>query len=340
MRRLRQTPPFRGQHGEVVPGSLAEVAYRQLGGLDQWVMIRGKSAANPPMVFLHGGPGWAETRFFRRFNASLETCFTVVYWDQRGAGMSYDPSISASSMTVEQFISDLDELVAAVCERLGRTQVAIFGHSWDSVLGVLYAARYPDKVAGYVGCAQIGDWPAAEAASYKFALAEAQRVGSQRAESKLRAIGPPPYGAGAVFTERTWSMRLAGGMRPRALWKMGQAVLGRRESSILELPSAFRGFHLTMDAMWPEVSRLNLIDLVPKLEMPVFFLLGRKDPWVPPETSVAYFDALTAPSKELVWFEDSGHEPFVDEPDKFNATMADVVHPVLLAEFAAPGARD
>jgi pimeloyl-ACP methyl ester carboxylesterase len=84
-----------------------------------------------------------------------------------------------------------------------------------------------------------------------------------------------------------------------------------------------------MDAMWPEVSRLNLTDLVPNLEMPVFFLLGREDPWVRPETSVAYFDALAAPSKKLVWFENSGHEPFVDEPAKFNATMAHLVRPVL-----------
>jgi pimeloyl-ACP methyl ester carboxylesterase len=129
-------------------------------------------------------------------------------------------------------------------------------------------------------------------------------------------------------------MRLEGGMRPPALWKMGQALLGGRESSIFELPTAWRGFHFTMDSMWPEVSRLNLIDLVPKLEMPVFFLLGRKDPWVPPETSVAYFNTLTAPSKKLVWFENSGHEPFVDEPDKFNATIADLVRPVLLTEFA------
>jgi pimeloyl-ACP methyl ester carboxylesterase len=70
--------------------------------------------------------------------------------------------------------------------------------------------------------------------------------------------------------------------------------------------------------------------------MPAFFLLGCKDPWVPPGTSVAYFDALTSPTKKLVWFEQSGHEPFVDEPDKFNATMADLVRPTLLPDLAAP----
>lgn len=330
MRRFGQTPPFRGSGGEVVPGSIAEVGYRRLGGLDQWVLIRGQSVTNPPLIVLHGGPGWSETRFFRRFNAPLEASFTVVYWDQRGAGKSYNRTISRSSMGVEQFVSDLNELVDGVCDRLGRPQVAILGHSWGSVLGVLYASRYPGKVAAYIGCAQIGNWPAAESASYELGLAEAQRQHKQRALRKLRAIGPPPYGADAVFTERTCTMRLGGGMRPGALLKTGQALLGGHESSIFELPKAWRGFRFTMNAMWPEVSRLNLIEQVPALQMPVFFLLGRRDPWVPPETSVAYFNTLTAPAKNIVWFERSGHEPFVDEPDRFNATMAELVRPALL----------
>ena len=85
MRRLGKTPPFRGPHGELVPGSIAEVAYRRLGGLDQWVMIRGESVANPALILLHGGPGFSETGFFRHFNAPLEKSFTAVYWDQRGS---------------------------------------------------------------------------------------------------------------------------------------------------------------------------------------------------------------------------------------------------------------
>jgi pimeloyl-ACP methyl ester carboxylesterase len=83
-----------------------------------------------------------------------------------------------------------------------------------------------------------------------------------------------------------------------------------------------------MDVMWAEVSRLNLLDLAPALQMPVFFFLGRRDRWVPPETSVLYFDALSAPSKELVWFEESGHEPFSDEPAKFNRMMVELVRPL------------
>ena len=333
MKHLRKTPPFRGPHGEVVSDSIAETAYRRLGGLDQWVLIRGERVANPPLILLHGGPGLSETGLFRHFNAPLEKSFTVVYWDQRGAGKSFDRNIARSSLTVEQLISDLDELVDAVCTRLGKTRVAIFGHSWGSALGMLYAARFPEKVAAYVGSGQIGDWAAGESASYAFALAEAQRLGKHRAVKKLRAIGPPPHTAESLWTQRTWLSRLEGRMAPRAIWRLGRAVLANHESSIFDLPSTMRAFRFSLGAMWPEVSRLNLIELVPALPIPVFFFLGRKDHWVAPEVSVAYLDALTAPSKKLVWFEESGHEPFVDESAKFNAAMAELVRPVLPADL-------
>jgi pimeloyl-ACP methyl ester carboxylesterase len=329
MRHLGKTPPFRGPHGEEVPGSIAEIAYLRLGGIDQWVMIRGESVANPPLILLHGGPGMSETALFRYFNAPLEKSFTVVYWDQRGAGKSFRSDIPRSSMTVEQFISDLDQLVDAARERLDKTRVVIFGHSWGSVLGPLYCARFPSKVDAYVGSGQIGDWAAAESATYAFAVAEAERLGKRRAMRRLRAIGPPPYTADDVWTQRTILSRLEGRMRPKALWPLARAVLSGQESSVLELPGGLRGFRFSIDAMWAAVSRLNLIELAPGLRMPVFFFLGRSDHWVPTETSVAYFDALAAPSKRLVWFERSGHEPFMDEPAKFNSSMMELVRPVL-----------
>lgn len=322
-----KTALFRDSKGEIIPGSIAEVGYLRLGGTDQWVMIRGESLANPPLILLYGGPGMSETSFFRCFNAPLEKHFTVVYWDQRGFNRSYDRSIPSSSMTLEQFISDLDELVEAVRERTGKSKLVIFGHSWGSLLGAIYASRFPEKVAVYVGSGQIGDWPAAESASYAFALAEAQRLKNRKALRELVAIGPPPYPVASLLKQRAWHQRFEGQMRPKALWHMGRIVLGAPEASIRDLPGFIRGFMFSIESMWDEVSKLNLHTLVPALQVPVFLLLGRRDRWVPPETSVAYFDALVAPSKELVWFESSGHEPFVDEPEKFNRAMAEIVRP-------------
>jgi pimeloyl-ACP methyl ester carboxylesterase len=329
MRRTRGTPPFRTATGAVVPESVAEIGYCELGSVDQWVMIRGENLANPPLVHLHGGPGFSETRLFRHFNSDLEKRFTVVYWDQRGAGNSFDRTIPRSSMTVEQFIADLGDLVDTVCARVGQEQVVLHGHSWGSALGILYVSRYPQKVAAYIGTGQIGDWPAAESASYAYALAEARRRDNRRAVKALGAIGPPPYTASSVFKERTWLQVLDGQLTPKALWRFGRIALAGNESSVFDLPKQLRGFRFCMAAMWDEVSRIDLSVAAPELRTPVFFFLGRRDHWVPPETSLAYFDKLSAPSKELLWFEESGHEPFVDEPVAFNQAMIERVRPLV-----------
>lgn len=333
MKRLGKTPPFRDARGELVPDSIAEIRYLPLGGIDQWVMIRGERISNPALILLHGGPGLSETHFFRRYNAPLERAFTVVYWDQRGAGKSFDRTIPRTSMTVEQFITDLDDLVEAVRTRLGQDTVTIFGHSWGSALGALYARRHPERVAVYVGCEQVGDSVAAERASYAIALAEAERRNHSKALRELRAIGPPPYDARSVFIERMWLQRFDGQLSPRAFWTMGRDFFGGPETSVVDLPDIVRGFRFSMDAMSSEIRTLNLFTLVPALQMPVFFFVGGRDHWIPPETSVAYFNALKAPSKQLVWFPESAHEPFVDEPAKFNRTMLELVRPA--TEIAA-----
>ena len=323
--RFGHTEPFRGPDGNVLMNSVAEARYIRLGGVDQWVMIRGENVANPALIVLHGGPGMSEMGFFRRFNAPLERHFTVVHWDQRGTGKSFSRDIPRSSMTLDQFITDLDELVDTVRRRFGKEKVLILGHSWGSALGAIYAARFPAKVSVYVGAAQIGDAAAGESLSYAYCLAEAERRHDEKALHKLRAIGPPPYTAKSLFVERTVVSRIDGQTGLRTAWKVGRALFSRPEASILDLPNLLKGFRFTLDAMWAEVSKLNLLRLVPVLKMPVVVFVGRRDHWVPPETSVAFFNALAAPSKQLVWFERSGHEAFVDEPDKFNSTMVEMV---------------
>jgi pimeloyl-ACP methyl ester carboxylesterase len=329
VKRPGRTAPSRARGGGILPGSIAEIGFRRLGGLDQWVLIRGVSIANPVLVMLHGGPGFSETALFRRFAAPLEKDFTLVYWDQRGSGKSFAKDIPRSTMTVAQFVADLDELIDAVRKRVGHEKVTIFGHSWGSVLGVLYAARSPEKVAAYVGSGQIGDWPAAEAASYAYAVAAAERRHNAKATNALRRIGPPPYDSHALWTQRLWLQRLEGQLGPARLMSFASMFLRSPELSLRDLAGLFRAFRFSLDAMWPEVSTLNLIERAPSLRMPVFFFLGQNDHWVPPATSIAYFEALTAPAKTLRLFERSGHEPFADEPDRFNRAMVEFVRPAV-----------
>jgi len=335
MKHLGNTAPFQRPDGTVLPGSVADVRYVRLGGVDQWVMIRGEDVRNPLLIVLHGGPGMSEAGFFRRFNAPLERYFTMVHWDQRGTGKSFDRTIPTSSMTLDRFVDDLGELVEIVRRRFGKGKVAMLGHSWGTALGTVYSARHPDNVSVYVGAAQIGDWAAAEEASYAYGLTEAERRHDEKALKKLRAIGRPPYPAKSVFVERSALSRIDGQMRPGVLWKAWRALFGRPESSVLDVPNFVRGFGFSLSAMWADVSTLNLLKLVPALKMPVVILVGRRDHWVPPDTTVAYFNALAAPSKTLVWFEHSGHEMFVDEPAKFNSTMIELVRPFAAATEAS-----
>ena len=328
MKLLGRTRPFLTPSGEILPGSIAEIAYIGLGGLDQWVMIRGESVANPLLILLHGGPGFPEARLFRHFNSPLEKNFTVVYWDQRGTNRSFDRKIPASSMTVEQFIADLDELVNVVSRRFGQHKVAIYGHSWGSALGVLYAARFPEKVAAFVGAGQIGSWPASEASSYAFVLAEAERRHNGRALKQLRAIGAPPYSAAAKMVQGKWLGSFLGVVRGMRLWPFVRIMLAGPEASIFDMLNILRGMQFSQNTMWAEVSLLDLTSAVPALPMPVFFVLGRHDHVIAAETSAAYFEILKAPSKRLIWFEESAHEPPFEEPSKFNRTMVEVVRPV------------
>lgn len=328
MKHQGRTEPFRGPKGEILPGSIAEIAYLRLGALEQWVMIRGQSVTNPVLIFLHGGPGFSEMRLFRRFNAALEKSFTVVYWEQRGTNKSFHRKIPQASMTVEQFIADLNELVDIVRTRLGKSKVVIYGHSWGSALGVLYAARFPERVASYVGAGQMGDMPASEKICYHFTLAEAEHRNNRKALQDLRAIGPPPYTARKVLVQRKWLTRFVGMVRGMSMWEFSRIMISGPECSIMDLPNILRGTLFSTNAMWEEVSAINLVKAAPVLRMPVFFFVGRHDHVIAPETSVAYFDVLSAPSKRLVWFEESAHEPPFEEPAKFNATMVELVYPV------------
>jgi pimeloyl-ACP methyl ester carboxylesterase len=329
MKRPGRTSPFRTATGDILPGSVAEIAYLRLGGLDQWVMIRGENIANPILVLLHGGPGFPEARLFRHFNWPLEKLFTVVYWDQRGTNKSFDRHrIPPSSMTIDQFITDLDELVDTVCRRFDRRTVAIYGHSWGSALGVLYASRFPHKVAAFVGTGQIGNWPASEASSYAFVLAEAERRNNRKAVKALRAIGAPPYTAAAKMVQGRWLGFFCGFVRGMPLWRFIRLVLGGPEASPLDVPGLWRGMQFSQNTMWEKVSSLDLTTAVPALQMPVFFFLGRHDHVIDAATSAAYFQVLAAPDKKLVWFEQSAHEPPWEEPATFNRAMAELVRPV------------
>ena len=189
------TAPFKDANGQIISGSIATMETAAIGGISQSIWFRGISRSSPALILLHGGPGASESALFRRYNSALEQHFLVVYWEQRGTGRSFHFDIPPESMAVARLVRDLDEVVERVRRRFGKDKVVLLAHSWGTVLGTIYAARYPEKVAAYVGIAQIADVPAGRHLSYEFAISEATKRGNSSAVSELEAIGPPPYQA-------------------------------------------------------------------------------------------------------------------------------------------------
>jgi pimeloyl-ACP methyl ester carboxylesterase len=305
-----------------------------LGGTEQWVLHRSEDVANPVVLFLHGGPGTSQLTANRRNTRSLERSFVVVTWDQRGAGKSYRAIHDTRRMTIAQFVDDTVDLTRMLLDRYGQEKLVLVGHSWGSVIGAMAAAAHPELYHCYVGIGQVAHMREGEALSYRWVLQQARDRGDARAVQALVAMGPPPYRGDwqrATIRQRALLARFGGetqGSRTGAMTHVLGALLVSREYSYRDRVNYFRGIFGSMRLLWPELMEVDLFESVPEIAVPVVFAEGRYDMESPSEIAARYFSALRAPSKQLVWFENSGHLPNTEERAAFNRMMIDTVLPL------------
>jgi pimeloyl-ACP methyl ester carboxylesterase len=306
----------------------------RIGEADQWISVRSEDVANPIALFLHGGPGTSQLSSYPRHTRELEKHFIVVDWDQRGAGKSYAAIKDTGRMNIDQFIADTKELTLHLLKRFQKDRLVLVGHSWGSAIGALTVARYPDLYHCYVGIGQVANMADGELASYRWTLAEAKRQHQWRALRALVEIGSPPYTGDwqkKTITERRNVARFGGEIHRSRIGAMGvvlRSLLFSREYDLGDRINFFRGTLGSMKLLWPQLLKVNLFESVPELKIPVFIVAGRFDHEVPSEVAARYFEALRAPSKELVWFERSAHMPQFEEPALFTEFMLDKVLPL------------
>jgi proline iminopeptidase len=323
------TPPFRHPDGRLVEGSIAEERRVALGGWSQYVLIRGRDRTAPILLYVHGGPGTSEMPLLRVYNAALEQDFVVVTWDQRGTGKSYSASLDPATLTLDRMTRDLDELVDRLRAEFGQDRILLVCHSWGTQLGLEHVSRHPEKVAAYMGVGQVTSETESDALGYAWALAEARARGDDGAVRALEGIGPPPFSIANVKRQRKYIWRYGGVFHePRSLLDLVFTSLKAPETSWPDVIAFVRGTSLSMQALWPTVQAFDANTSYPRLEVPVFFLLGRHDRQVSPALAAKYFERLQAPSKELIWFEGSAHSPPFEEPDSFNAAILRIAHEV------------
>jgi pimeloyl-ACP methyl ester carboxylesterase len=313
-----------------LPGSIATLEQVKLGGVNQGLLIRGHSAANPVLLYLHGGPGTSELGMVRMHNMpALEQHYTVAVWDQRGAGLSYAARQPESGMNVEQFVADAHELTQLLCRRFRQPKIYLIGHSWGSLLGVLTVQRHPELYHAYVGVGQVVNMREGERISYDWALAQAKQAGDARSMARLKAIGPPPY-LGKLRPKLMAQRRILGKYggevhgNPRGgMSTLLRGLLASSEYSWLDRINVLRGIFANMRLMWPKIMSIDLRVQAPEIAVPVYFLEGRYDYEAPAVLAERYFQQLRAPRKELIWFERSAHFVNTEEADNFNRFFID-----------------
>ena len=302
-----------------------------LGGLPQKIHIKGNNEKNPILLFLHGGPGVCNRHTVMTTHADLCRYFTLVAWDQRGSGGSYRGA-AVETLTVDRLVEDAHELVLWLCREFGRDKLFIIGGSWGSELGTLLADRYPEHLAAYVGFGQVVNGAKNEELSYRFALEAARKAGDAKSIAILEKVGPPVQGVykggfDGMMAQRRVMMKYGGYSQSRKKRSYFRStvlpMVFSGEYSLSDLIGVAKGYKYVLTAMWPQVGATDLQRDCPRFEIPYFIFDGRLDQNTPAALVQDYFDGLTAPVKELIWFEHSGHNPMTDEPERFKALLVD-----------------
>jgi pimeloyl-ACP methyl ester carboxylesterase len=317
------------------PNGVNETFEIELGEARQVVNVRGADRANPILLFVHGGPGAVEMPIAWSFQRPWEDFFTVVQWDQRGAGRSYplnDPKKLAPTMTIERYRDDAIELIEALKARYGKRKVILVGHSWGSIVGLSVAVARPDLLHAYVGMGQAIGFLKAERVGIDWTLAEAKRRGDTDAARELTALAPYPEGGPFTIAKadgwRKWAIRYGAlaAYRPDAQFYFDVIKLSP-EYTPADRKAWSQGSAFSVETLWPKLRDVSFAN-VRQIKVPIFFFLGRHDYLVPHPVASAWIDQVRAPRKETIWFDHSAHLMMIEEPGRTLQALVDRVRPV------------
>jgi pimeloyl-ACP methyl ester carboxylesterase len=333
MKKLDVSPntphPSRRRSNMTAPRSIDRLESIRLSGTKQWIHIRGKDATNPVLLLIQQGPGLPMLNEAADDDKlwHLEDEFVVVYWDQRACGKSFSSAVPPQSMTVEQLIADASELIQALTQRFQVAQLYIAGFSFGGTIAALTAARHPELVRAVL-CVDLDvQFDVAERVAYDFALEQATRLGNKCAIRELRRIGRPPHLESTSFGTLTkWATKF-GGVNRHATYtglvlKLLRQLVFSQAYTLSEIIGTLRGMRFVQDHLLPNLANLNLFQILPRLDVPVFLLQGRHDYVAPSSIAEQYYQALQAPKgKQLIWFDESAHMPQYEEPGKFREIL-------------------
>jgi proline iminopeptidase len=319
----------------IAPGGIDELKAVDIGGIKQWISVRGNNPANPILLFIHGGPGSPMMPESWVFQRPWEDFFTVVQWDQRGSGKTFSASGRKpdQSMTLDQMQADAEQLIDMLRQTYGKKKIFLMGHSFGSVLGMRVAQHRPDALYAYIGVGQVVNALRNEAVGYQETLAQAEAVGNQAAIGELKALAPYPSADGSppplpkISVERKWDVAL-GGMR-----------YGRTsdpETSIRSLSPAYSDYDVE-SAELGEASSTSILlsqlvsvnfDNISAFKCPVFFFAGAADRTTPTILVETLYRHIQAPVKKFFKIDRASHDVVFDAPGEVLVDLVRDIRPL------------
>ncbi len=315
-----QPAPLVGRNNQLISGSISERVFINVNGTRQGMFIQSVDRSNPVILFLHGGPGIPTFFLNTTYPTGLEQDFTVVWWEQRGAGLSYSHDIPTDSMTTKQLIADTVTVTNYLRQRFGQDKIYLLGHSWGSFLGIQVAAEAPELFHAYIGMAQISHQLRSEVIAHDYLLKQYRSFGDDEMVRKLEA-------AKVSLEEGTSDEWMS--IRDEAMHKLGVGTTHDMHSvitgiffpvwrcqayTIREKINIWRGKALSRSFLWNEVLHTDLSTKVNQSEIPVYFFVGLHDYTANRELARQYFDRIKSPLKGFYTFQNSAHSPLFEEP--------------------------
>ena len=304
------------------PGDEGDIVMVDINRSEQYYSVRTEDENQPVILFLAGGPGGTQIPATRVFLKGLEDTYTIINWEQPGVGKSYDAVYRDGKMEVEDYVEDAHALTQHLKDKYHQDKIYIIGESWGSYLGVLLASLYPEDYYAFIGTGQMVDFTETEQYCYDYAMDLAVQRGDVKFQNRLNEIGYPPiYGSNV-------SLELASYLQPLYMemqrnpdikhqnWDTFD-ILFSPEYSIMNTVNYARGLYTTFSDVYQTLYGVNLRESHTTFDIPMYFLHGKYDINAPLYLVEDYYEIVSAPKKELIVFEHSGHNPWIDEYDVF-----------------------
>lgn len=305
-----------------------EQGFVSIGGIEQWVTVKSEDCRNPVILFLHGGPGNPLSPFADAVYGAWAKDFTLVQWDQRGAGMTYGRSRPAADarLTTEQLSRDGAELAGYLAHRFQQRKIILLGSSWGSILGIHMVKTHPELFHAYLGTAQGVRYHDNQAVSYATLLERARAANDTASLTVLAEVGAPPWRNPRSFGKvrrviRQYEARVttpapSHWWTPAADYATAQAAADYEAGEDFSFLS-FVG--LNGDGMFAQI---DLPKLGTDFAIPMFFVHGAQDLLFTADVAQRYYADVKAPQKAFVLLKDAGHDP--------NQAVVDAQHQLLM----------